>query len=89
MAETKLSPRAFRIKAATVALCGDRGQAQTATKIGISKQLLNFILAGDRAVTDDVDHKVATALLREAHRLRKTATKLDGIADTILHKLEK
>lgn len=89
MSDVKLSPRALRIKSATAALYGHRGQAQMATKIGISKQLLNFILAGARAVTDDVDNKVATALLREADRLRKTATKLDGIAGTILHKLEK
>jgi hypothetical protein len=34
-------------------------------------------------------HKVADALLREADRLRKTATKLDEIAGRILRGLEK
>lgn len=60
-----------------------------AETIGVSKQLLSFILKGDRAVTDDVDRKVATALLREADRLRKTADKLDRLVGTILHQMEK
>ena len=51
--------------------------------------MLSFIIRGDRPVTDDVDRKVAEALLREADRLRKTAAKLGDIAGRILHNLEK
>jgi len=88
MSEIKLSARAARIKAVTAALYGVRGQTKMAAKIGISKQLLNFIIAGERAVTDDVERKVAEALFLEADRLRKMAAKLDGIAGTISHHLD-
>lgn len=73
----KLDTRAARIKAATTALYGERGQTKMAAAIGISKQMLGFIVAGERPVTDDVESKVAAALLHEVVRLRVTAEKLD------------
>lgn len=85
----KLDTRAARIKDATTALYGERGQAAIAKSIGISRQLLNFIIAGERPVTDDVEHKVAEAIHREAERLRSTAEKLDKIASQILRGMEK
>lgn len=84
----KLNPRAARIKSASTALFGERGQTRMAEAIGISKQMLSFLVTGARPVTDDVDRKVAEALLREADRLRGTATKLDDIAGKILRNLE-
>jgi hypothetical protein len=83
-----LDTRAARIKAATTALYGERGQSRMADSIGISRQLLNFIIAGKRPVTDAVERKVADALYREAARLRQTAMRLDTIAGLILRKLE-
>jgi hypothetical protein len=80
----KLHPRAAVIQAAGIALHGERGQTRMAATIGIGKQTLSFIVSGDRAVTDDVDRKVAAGLLKEADRLRK----LDDIAGKILHSLE-
>ncbi len=88
----KLSPRARRIVAAGQALAGDRWQsalARASGVSGVSQQLLSFIAAGDREVTDDVDRKVAMTLLAEAGKGRKTAKKLEEIARRILRELEK
>jgi hypothetical protein len=60
-----------------------------ARSIDISKQMLSFILAGDRPLTDDVEEKVVAALGREIERLGKTATKLQEIKDRILAAREK
>ena len=84
MADVKLNALAARIKAATTALYGERGQTKMATSIGISKQMLSFIFAGDRPVTDDVEDKVVAALGREIDRLGKTANKLSEIQGRIL-----
>lgn len=51
---SKLNARAARIKAAGIALYGERGQSKMAATIGISKQMLSFVVTGERAVTDDV-----------------------------------
>jgi plasmid maintenance system antidote protein VapI len=81
----KLSARAALIKAAIVALYGERGgQTKMAESIGISKQMMSFILAGDRPVTDDVEDLVVEALGREIERLGKTAQKLEAIQGRIL-----
>ncbi|WP_312015489.1 helix-turn-helix transcriptional regulator [Bradyrhizobium manausense] len=44
--------------------CGARGLSRMADTAGISKQLLSFIIAGDREVTADVYRRFAEALLR-------------------------
>jgi plasmid maintenance system antidote protein VapI len=85
----KTEPRAARIKAATTALYGERGQTKMAKSIGISKQMLSFLLAGERPVTDDVEDKVVEALGREIERLGKTTTKLMEIQGRILAAREK
>jgi plasmid maintenance system antidote protein VapI len=64
-----------RIVAAGECLYGKRWQSAMARSIGISKQLMSFIVAGDRPVTDDVEDQVVEALNREIERLDKTATK--------------
>jgi hypothetical protein len=82
MVDIKLNARAARIKAATAALYGEWGcQTKMAASVGISKQMLSFIIHGDRPVTDKVEKAVADALARQANRLRKTAKKWDEIAD--------
>jgi hypothetical protein len=81
MIDIKLNPRAARIKAATAALYGEwGGQTKMAASVGISKQMLSFIIHGDRRVTDKVEKAVTEALAREADRLCATARKLDEIA---------
>jgi hypothetical protein len=83
MAKTNAA-RVARIVAAGEALYGKRWQTAMAESIGISKQLLNFIVAGDRQVTDKVEDQVVEALSREIERLGKTANKLSEIQGRIL-----
>jgi hypothetical protein len=84
MADLKLNARAARIKVATAALYGEwGGQTKMAASVGISKQMLSFIIHGDRRVTDKVDKAVTDALAREANRLCTTAKKLDQIAGKV------
>jgi plasmid maintenance system antidote protein VapI len=86
----KLSARAALIKAAIVALYGERGgQTKMAASIGISKQMLSHILTGRRPVTDDVEDLVVEALGREIEHLGKTAQKLEEIQGRILAAREK
>jgi hypothetical protein len=74
---------AARIAAAGEALYGERRQSAMARSIGISKQLLRFIVTGDRQVTDDVEDKVIEAHSREIERLGKTSKKLSEIQGRI------
>jgi transcriptional regulator with XRE-family HTH domain len=84
MIDIKLNARAARIKAATAALYGEwGGQTKMAARVGISKQMLSFIIHGDRRVTDKVDNAVTAALAREADRLYATARKLEEMAGTV------
>lgn len=84
MIDIKLNARAARIKAATAALYDEwGGQTKMAASVGISKQMLSFIIHGDRRVTDKVEKAVADALAREADRLCTTARKLDAMAGTV------
>jgi hypothetical protein len=83
-----LSTRAARIKAASAAAFGERGLTKMAQAAGVSKQLLAFICAGDREVTDDVYRKVAKALIAQADRVRGTADRLDSMAGRMLRELE-
>jgi hypothetical protein len=79
--DIELNARAARIKAAMAALYGKWGcQTKMAASVGISKQMLSFIIHGDRPVTDKVEKAVADALAREADRLCTMARKLDEIA---------
>jgi hypothetical protein len=54
---------------------------------GLSKQLLSFIAADDREVTDDVYRRVAEALAKEADRMRAVGLKLGGMALRMLREL--
>jgi hypothetical protein len=81
--------RVARIVAAGEALYGKRWQSAMARSIDISKQLMSFIVAGDRPVTDDVEDQVVEALNREIERLHKTAHKLVEIKARILAAREK
>ena len=84
MIDIKLNARAARIKAATAALYGEwGGQTKMAASVGISKQMLSFIIHGDRRVTDKVDNAVTDALARQADRLCATARKLDAMAGAV------
>jgi hypothetical protein len=80
--------RAARIKTALDTAYGPRGLSRMAADAGISKQLLSFIVAGDREVTDDVYRKIAEALLKEAVRERAAAKKIDDLADRMLAELD-
>jgi transcriptional regulator with XRE-family HTH domain len=84
----KLSPRAARIKAAAEAAFGPRGLTKLADVSGVSKQLLSFIVAGDREVTDNVRMKVAKGLMIEADRVRAMADKLDKMAGRMIRDME-
>lgn len=84
-----LDTRAKRIVAAGKLLFGDtRWQSTLARLTGLSPALFQKIADGSRAVTDDVDRKVAMALIAEADRGRKTAAKLDEIAGRILQRVD-
>ena len=84
----KLSPRAVRIKAAAEAAYGDRGLTKLAEAAGLSKQLLSFIVAGDREVTDDVYRRVAGALIKEATRMYESGGKIEMMAAKMLAELK-
>lgn len=84
----KLSPRGARIKAASEAAYGTRGLSRLAEVAGVSKQLLSFIVAGDREVTDDVYRKIVWALFKEATRMYELAGKIEMIASKMLRELE-
>jgi hypothetical protein len=84
----KLSARAARIKSAAEVAFGERGLTRMATAAGISKQLLSFIVAGDREVTDDVYRRVAEALAKEADRMRAVGLKLEKAALQMLRDVE-
>lgn len=88
MSDVKLSARARRIVAAGQALAGNRWQTALSRASDVSQQPLSFIASGDREVTDDVDRKVAMALIAEADNNRKLASKLDEIAVKILQGLD-
>jgi plasmid maintenance system antidote protein VapI len=81
--------RVARIAAAGEALYGERWQSAMARSIGISKQLMSFILSGYRPLTDDVEDKVVAALGREIDLLGKTTHKLMEIQGRILAAREK
>jgi hypothetical protein len=80
--------RASRIKTALDAAYGPRGLSRMAAAAGISKQLLSFMIAGYREVTDDVYRRIAEALLKEADRERAAANKIDELAGRMLAELE-
>jgi len=84
----KLSPRAAKIKAASEVVYGKRGISQLAEASGISQQMLSFIVRGERTVSDDVYLKVAEALLKEAGRMHRVVTKVEGIAGKMFAELK-
>ncbi len=84
----KLSHRAARVKAAVELAYDDRSITKAAAAVGVSKQLLAFILAGDREVTDDVYSRVADALRNEAGRMTKVAGKIEAMASVMAAELK-
>lgn len=86
---TRTQARRARIVAAGKLLYGDtRWQSPMARLTGLSPALVQKIADGTRAVTDEVDRKVADALITEAGNRRKAAGKLEEIAGRILQGLE-
>lgn len=81
-------PRHVKVGAAAVVAFGDRGHSKLAAASGISKQLMSFIVAGDREATDEVYRKIAKALLQEAASKRVAAAKLAEIAGGMLSELD-
>ena len=81
-------PRHVKVGVAAVLAFGDRGNSKLAAAAGVSKQLMSFIIAGDREITDDVYSRIAKALLREADHQRITAAKIDDIARKMLADIE-
>jgi transcriptional regulator with XRE-family HTH domain len=88
MADVRLSARAKRIVLAGKTMAGPRWQSALSRASGISQSYLAMIASGERPVTDDVERKVAAALLAEADKGRKSADKLDEIAGKILQSME-
>ena len=84
----KLSPRAVKVSVGAVVAFGDRGLTKLAVAAGISKQMLSFIVNGDKPVTDDVYRKVATALAKEADRTKVVGRRLERMALQMLRELE-
>jgi hypothetical protein len=85
----KLSPRAVKVSVGAVVAFGDRGLTKLAVAAGVSKQLLSFIVVGDREVTDEVYRKVATALAKEAGSMKAVGHRLEKMALQMLRELEK
>jgi hypothetical protein len=85
---SKLSHRGARVKAAVELAYGTRGLTKAAAAVGVSKQLLAFIVAGDREVTDDVYSRVADALRTEAGRMTKAAGKIEAMASAMAAELK-
>jgi hypothetical protein len=55
---------------------------------GLSKQLLSFIVRGERRVADEVYRQIADGLINEADRVRGSPGKLDKLAVRMLRELE-
>jgi transcriptional regulator with XRE-family HTH domain len=63
------SQRVNRIASAGQALYGDRWLRQLARVAGVSPQMLSLITTGQRALTPDVERKIAAAIGSEIKRL--------------------
>jgi plasmid maintenance system antidote protein VapI len=81
-------PRDIKVSVAPVVAFGDRGHSKLAAAAGISRQVMSFIVNGDKPVTDDVYQRVAGALSKEADRLKAVAVKLDKMALQMLREME-
>jgi hypothetical protein len=81
-------PRDVKVSVAAVVAFGDRGHSKLAAAAGISRQMMSFIVNGDKPVSDDVYRRVAGALAKEAYRMREVAVKLDRMALQMLRELE-
>ena len=81
-------PRDVKISVAAVVAFGDRGHSKLAAAAGISKQMMSFIVNGDKPVSDDVYRRIAAALAKEADRLKAVGLKLDRMALQMLRELE-
>lgn len=81
----KPGPKARRLAAAGELLYGPRWQSALARATGMAQSAISMIVSGERAVTDDVQRKLADALGREAGRLRGAA----GMVDRLRHEIEK
>jgi hypothetical protein len=76
----KRIPRDVKISVAAVVAFGDRGHSKLAAAAGISRQMMSFMVNGDKPVSDDVYRRIARALAREADRQKVAGQKLERIA---------
>jgi plasmid maintenance system antidote protein VapI len=79
--------RIRRIVDAGTALYGERWQRRLASEIGVSPQLITYLVSGERALTPAVERKVVSALGREIDRLAEAIAKLKLIRRGILSDL--
>ncbi|MCK1540363.1 hypothetical protein ABIB75_001046 [Bradyrhizobium sp. GM2.2] len=84
----QISSRAAKISVAAVVAFGDRGMTKLAVASGLSKQMLSFIVNGDREVTDEVYRKVALAIAKEAASMKTMSVRLERMAQQMLRELE-
>ncbi|MHC2576596.1 plasmid maintenance system antidote protein VapI [Bradyrhizobium diazoefficiens] len=84
----KRIPRHVKISTAAVVAFGDRGHSKLAEAAGISRQMMSFIVNGDKPVTDDVYRRVAGALSKEADRMANAGRWLDNMSQQMLRELE-
>ena len=80
--------RHVKISTAAVVAFGDRGHSKLAEAAGISRQMMSFIVNGDKPVTDDVYRRVAGALSKEADRMANAGRWLDNMSQQMLRELE-
>lgn len=85
---TKLSPRAVKIGVAAVVAFGDRGLTKLAKAAGISKQMMSYIVAGDREVTDETYRRIANAVAKEAAGMKTMSGRLEKMALQMLAELK-
>lgn len=84
----RLSRRAVKVGVAAVVAFGDRGLTKLARVSGVSKQMLSYVVNGDREVTDDTYRCVANAIAKEATSMRTVSKRLEKLALQMLRDLE-
>jgi hypothetical protein len=80
-------PRHVRISTAAVVAFGDRGHSKLAEAAGISRQMMSFIVNGDKPVTNDVYKRIADALAKEAGRVTNAGRWLENMSQQMLREL--
>lgn len=88
MNAARATTKVGRLERAGRLLYGERWQSPLARVVGISQSAISMMISGDRAVTDDVQRKLAAALKAEADRLRSSTDKIDRLRAEIENELE-